>query len=74
MDWEQEAAKFLVGKKITKVFYLEEEESEASGFLSRPFVIEFDDGSWIFPMSDDEGNNGGVLATSNPELDTIPVI
>ena len=47
MDWEQEAAKFLVGKKITKVFYLEEEESEASGFLSRPLVIEFDDGSWI---------------------------
>ena len=41
---------------------------------SRPIVIIFDDDSYIFPMADDEGNNGGALATSFTDLSTIPII
>jgi len=37
-------------------------------------VIEFQDGSWIFSMADDEGNDGGAYATSDGNLDTIPVM
>ena len=73
-DWEKLSADFLVGKTVKTVRYMNEAEAEHSGVYSRPLVIEFDDGSWIFPMSDDEGNNGGALATSSETLDTIPVL
>ncbi|NHX33934.1 hypothetical protein HA388_28460, partial [Escherichia coli] len=48
-DWEKLSADFLVGKTVKTVRYLNEAEAEHSGFYSRPLVIEFDDGSWIFP-------------------------
>ena len=73
-DWEKLSADLLVGKTVKSVRYMNEAEAEHSGFYSRPLVIEFDDGSWIFPMADDEGNNGGALATSSETLDTIPVL
>jgi hypothetical protein len=28
-----------------------------------PFIIFFNDGCWIMPVSDDEGNNAGALFT-----------
>lgn len=74
IDWEKLSADFLVGKTVKIVRYMNEVEAFDSGFYSRPLVIEFDDGSWIFPMADDEGNNGGALATSSDTLDTIPVL
>ena len=38
---------------------------------SRPVCMQLDDGTWIFPMADDEGNDGGALAVGNSE--TLPV-
>lgn len=73
-DWEKLSADLLVGKTVKSVRYMNEAEAENNGFYSRPLCIEFDDGIWIFPMSDDEGNNGGALATSSETLDTIPVL
>ena len=72
--WTDEAINKLVGKKITKVQYLSKEDQEIWGFYERPLIIVFDYGSWIMPMSDDEGNDGGALATSFNKLSTIPVI
>jgi|TARA_Y100000356_G_scaffold128505_1_gene128519 hypothetical protein len=71
-EWEKEISKFLVGKKIKRVEYLTEENGGSWNQL--PLAIVFTDGSWIFPMADDEGNNGGALATSSEELPTIPVM
>ena len=73
-DWEKLCRDFLIGKTIKKVRYMTEQESTNSGFYKRPLVIEFQDGSWIFAMADDEGNDGGAYATSNGDLDTIPVM
>jgi len=72
--WEAEARKLLVGRTIAAVRYMTEEESEDSDFDSSPIVIIFDDGSYIFPMRDDEGNDAGALATSNEDTPTLPVI
>lgn len=72
--WEIFISKFLVGKTIKKIEYLTKEEARECGWNSIPLVIIFDDGSYIFPMSDDEGNNGGAMATSSKELPTIPVM
>ncbi len=75
-DWNTRTREFLVGKTIKTARYLNKEEligCFGDDTYKAPLVIEFTDGSWIFPMSDDEGNNGGALATSDEEMPTIPV-
>jgi len=80
-NWNTIAQNFLVGKTIENARYLSKEEmneyfgeEDYYGGMKVPLVIEFTDGSWIFPMSDDEGNDGGALATSSQEEPTLPVI
>ena len=73
-NWEKEISKFLVGKTIKKIEYVSEKECEEMMWSQLPLVIIFTDGSWIFPMRDDEGNDGGALATSSEKLPTIPVM
>ena len=58
--WEKRISKLLVNRKIVEVRYLTSEEARMSG--------------WIGPMSDDEGNDGGAMATSFKSEPTIPVI
>jgi len=72
--WAKDAAKHLVGRKIVKVRYLKEDETEDLMWSNAPLIIFFDDGSYIYPSSDDEGNDGGALFTSHSDLSVIPVI
>ena len=60
-----------MGKKIVKVEWMTEGESENLSWGSRPVCLKLDDGTWIFPMRDDEGNDGGALAVG--ESETLPV-
>ena len=60
-----------MGRKIVKVEWMTEGESENIGWHSRPLCMQLDDGTWIFPMADDEGNDGGALAVG--ESETLPV-
>ncbi len=73
-QWTDDAAKLLVGKKIAKVSYMTKEEAEHMGWYQRPIIIELDDGTTLMPSSDDEGNGGGSIFTSDDELPTIPVL
>jgi len=70
--WVEQISKFLVGKTIKTVRYLTAEE--ADDWYERPIAIVFDDGSFIVPMADDEGNNGGAMYTSEESLPVIPVM
>tara|TARA_R100001530_G_scaffold136286_1_gene116223 strand:- start:2382 stop:2633 length:252 start_codon:yes stop_codon:yes gene_type:complete len=72
--WTKDIEKFLVGKKITHVRYMTKSEMKEADWYHNSIIIFFDDGSWINPMADDEGNNGGALATSSKTLSVIPVI
>lgn len=72
--WTKDIEKFLVSKKITHVRYMVKSEMKDTGWYHNSIIIFFDDGSWITPMADDEGNNGGALATSSKTLPVIPVI
>lgn len=72
--WNKVAAKLLVGRKVKAVSYLTKKEAEEMGWSKRPLVIEFDNGLQIFPMQDDEGNDGGALATSDKKDSTLPVL
>ena len=51
---------------------MNDKEKEDIGWYSRPICMQLDDGTWIFPMADDEGNDGGALAVGNDE--TLPVL
>ena len=59
--WTDYAEKHLVGRTITQVRYMSEEETTNMGWYKRPLVISLDDGTMLFPSMDDEGNDGGAL-------------
>jgi hypothetical protein len=56
-----EAKKAFVGKTVANVRYMSETEANKTGFNRRAMIIEFDDGTYIFPSMDDEGNDAGAI-------------
>jgi len=58
-------AQVLVGKKIKAVRYMTDAEATESMWYNKPLIIVFEDDSYIFPMADDEGNDGGALDGSD---------
>ena len=74
ITWESKATKLLVGKKVKQVRYLSAEEAREMCWDSRAIVIIFEDGTFIYPSADDEGNDAGALVTSSEDLPVIPVI
>ena len=72
--WNKKVADFLVGKTIKSVRYMTNEEMEDFMWYKKAIIIDFTDGHWIIPQSDDEGNNGGALYTSDDRLGVIPAI
>ena len=70
-QWTKKAEKLLLGKKIVKVEWMGEGDRDEIGWSSRPLCMQLDEGTWIFPMRDDEGNDGGALAVGDDE--TLPV-
>ncbi len=72
--WRARASAELVGRTIVNVGYLSKEEAKEMGWYARPLWLKLDNGTYIFPMSDDEGNNGGAFGTNVKQLETIPVL
>ena len=72
--WTELISKNLVGRKITKVEYLPEDEMKDNMWYKRPISILLDNKHWITPIMDDEGNDGGAISTTFKDLGTIPVI
>lgn len=72
--WAEKAKAKLEGRTIKAVRYLMPAEQEALGWFRSSLVLFLDDGSYLFPSADDEGNDAGALFTSFEDLETIPVI
>jgi|TARA_R110000824_G_scaffold9193_2_gene41247 hypothetical protein len=73
--WNNKATELLAGWTIDKVRYLKKSECKAMGFYNSPIALllkKGDELQWIFPQSDDEGNDGGALAVG--EKDILPVM
>ena len=66
--------KFLVGCKIIKVDYMTSKECEDLNWYKRPIQIHLDNGAILSPQMDDEGNDGGALATTFEKLPLIPTL
>jgi hypothetical protein len=74
LHWLIEAKSQLLNRKIVEVRYMTHEEMENFGWYNRPVVMVLDDGNTIFPSTDDEGNNGGALFTTNDANPCLPVL
>jgi hypothetical protein len=72
--WTAKISKHLVGRTITKVEYIGDDEMEDNMWYKKPIAIQLDNKEWLIPVMDDEGNDGGAIFTSFKELQTIPVI
>jgi hypothetical protein len=59
--WTKKASDVLLGRKIVAVQYLSNEERDEIGWYGCPIIMKLDDGTLIYPASDDEGNDAGAL-------------
>ena len=75
IDWIAKAEKLLLGRTIVKIEWMSSEETEDTGWYKRPVCLQLDDKSWIFPVMDDEGNDGGALNYYRAgKTEVLPVI
>jgi len=61
MPKEEMPVKGLVGRRITAVRWMTKKEQKDMMWYCRPVVLQLDDGTLMWPQSDDEGNDGGAL-------------
>ena len=74
LEWAARAFAKMKGKIVVGCEYMTDKEVEGAMWTHAPLVITFDDGSYIFAQSDDEGNEAGAYGTSWKDLPVIPVI
>ena len=73
--WTKTAEKVLLGRRILRVQYMQDEECNQYGWYKKPVTFILDNGTRVIAMQDDEGNDGGVLTclTENKE-EVLPVL
>jgi hypothetical protein len=65
------ASKYLKGRTIVNVRYMTLEEKELLNWLFRPVVLELDNGTILYPVEDDEGNDGGAVFANTVKEETV---
>jgi len=76
--WKNRLSPQILGQRIVRVRYMTKTEAEDFGWYKRPLMMMLDNGTWLIPQQDDEGNDGGALRLFNPnaelEEELAPVI
>ena len=72
--WTDIASAQLLGRTIKKVRYLTNKEAEELGWDSRCVVLILDNGNYVFPSADDEGNDAGAFFTVDKKNPVLPVL
>ena len=70
-NWTDIAKTVLLGKKIVRVEYIGKNEALDYMWDKRGVSFVLDDGTRIIAMRDDEGNDAGVLAYLNKDVDSV---
>mgnify|MGYP006088847561 CR=1 FL=1 len=73
-QWNEKTSSLLLGKTITLVRYMNDNEQEELGWYNKAVVIQLDDGTALIPTPDNKRNKAGALYTTNAWLPIIPVI
>ena len=72
--WTDIASAQLVGRRIREVRYLTNQEAQDLGWASRCVVLVLDNGNYVFPSADDEGNDAGAFFTGDEKHPVLPVL
>lgn len=72
--WTKKIKGTLIGRTIKDVQYMDADNAKDMMWCKRPLLIVLDNDTIIYPMMDDEGNDGGAMGTNLPELPVIPVM
>ena len=72
--WSENVGNKLVGRRIVAVRYMTDKERRKHWWSKSAVIIKLDDGSALYPMSDDEGNDAGAIATTYDGLLVIPTV
>ena len=73
--WTNYVSKKLIGRTIVKVEYMSSREAKESMWDNRPVCFLLDNGKWLYPMRDDEGNDAGAIGIASADGgDTFPVL
>lgn len=72
--WMIKASNVLLNRTIVGVRYLLPEEADSLGWRRRAIVFELDNGTFVYPSMDDEGNGAGALFTTDKNTNVLPVI
>lgn len=70
--WDEVVARHLVGRKVVKAYYLEEQLVNEYHLGEAPLVLQFDDGLELIVMRDEEGNGGGACWTNIEDVPVLP--
>jgi len=73
-SWNKIATVLLKNKTIVEARYMTRDEADSMGWRARALVITLDDGTVIYPMADDEGNEAGSLRTNSAWQPILPII
>ena len=65
-NWMKKAEECFIDKKIVAIEWMSTDELDEMMWNKAPICLKLDDGTYIFPLRDDEGNDGGSLGTFNP--------
>ena len=73
--WDGIAKTIMKGKKIVDVGYISKHEAKEYMWYNRGVWFQLVDGTRLICMRDDEGNDAGVLAYLNKDVDAVlPVL
>jgi hypothetical protein len=74
--WVEKAREVLKGRTIVAVTYASERDIADSYFSKRGLRILLDNGTEIYPMADDEGNDFGAVhyMTKDGKFDILPTL
>jgi hypothetical protein len=72
-NWEDDATKAFKGKVVQSIRWMTEDEQKDMYWDRSCPIIEFTDGSFLFPSQDDEGNAPGAMYTSDRDISILPV-
>ena len=65
-NWMKKAEECFIDKKIVAIEWMSTDELDEMMWNKAPICLKLDDGTYIFPLADDEGNDGGALGSFNP--------
>ncbi len=69
-QWKNRLSPEILGQRIVKMHYMSKRDAEKLGWHKRPLMLMLENGTYIIPQQDDEGNDGGAmwLMNNNREL------